>query len=651
MKFSFKFDPRIAAELKSQRATIIKGLICVAITSILTAAVIPLTKLAVDDIESASRQPAKFGTVNVSPFPDHIDTVSSTQLAEKLGIPETKVAQSLEQIRKDKDPNFKPTSAETATEAEARQMGAIKHLGIVCLLVVALFGLKYYFTRGQLYYLSRAANRLASDLRIRLFEKLQRLPISFFTATRAGATQSVISNDVNVYQSAVNLIRDSIDGPLKGILALATVFIMQWQLGLIAMVFIPPLAYLVNKNGQKMKAAQGEVQDDIANMSAMSTESLQGIRVVKAFSAESKISNLYRQLVEKQYLSQLVAIKRFAQLRPMVELMGAVSLAAILYICGWLAKFGSLQISTIVALTMALDTINQGAKAMANANNTYNQVTAAADRIYKEVLDIPEEHFDNPDAIELPSPTGRIEFKGVSFQYPDGTWALRNINFTIEPGKSLALVGPSGAGKSTIADLMLRFYDPTEGEILYDGVDYRKLKIDWLRRQFSVVPQMTFLFAGSIRENLLLGSDSATEEELLQAAKSANASRFIEESEGGLDAPIGERGTRLSGGEGQRLAIARALVRKPKVLLLDEATSNLDAHSENIVTEALETAMHDRTTLFIAHRLTTAARASSIVMLRRGEILEHGSHEDLMAAGGAYAGMYRAFTSGLLEEM
>lgn len=651
MKFSFKFDPRIAAELKSQRATIIKGLICVAITSILTAAVIPLTKLAVDDIENASRQPVHSNKVNVSPFPDHEVSVSTIDLARQLGVPEQKVAKSLEKIEKQRDPNYKPASEETVSEAEARQMRAIQHLGIVCLLVIALFGLKYYFTRGQLYYLSRAANRLASDLRIRLFEKLQRLPISYFTATRAGATQSVISNDVNVYQSAVNLIRDSIDGPLKGVLALATVFIMQWQLGLIAMIFIPPLAYLVNKNGQKMKAAQGEVQDDIANMSAMSTESLQGIRVVKAFSAESKISNLYRVLVEKQYLSQLVAIKRFAQLRPMVELMGAVSLAAILYICGWLAKFGSLQISTIVALTMALDTINQGAKAMANANNTYNQVTAAADRIYKEVLDVPEEHFDNPDAIELPSPTGRIEFKGVSFQYPDGTWALRNINFTIEPGKSLALVGPSGAGKSTIADLMLRFYDPTEGEILYDGVDYRKLKIDWLRRQFSVVPQMTFLFAGTIRENLLLGSDTATESELLDAAKSANASRFIEESEGGLDALIGERGSRLSGGEGQRLAIARALVRKPKVLLLDEATSNLDAHSENIVTEALETAMADRTTLFIAHRLTTAARASTIVMLRRGEILEMGSHDQLMAAGGAYAGMYRAFTSGLLEEM
>jgi subfamily B ATP-binding cassette protein MsbA len=278
------------------------------------------------------------------------------------------------------------------------------------------------------------------------------------------------------------------------------------------------------------------------------------------------------------------------------------------------------------------------------------QVQAAVDRIYTEILEVEETISDQPDAKTLEKLVGRVEFKNVSFTYPDGTPALSNISFVIEPGTSIALVGPSGAGKSTIADLMLRFYDPTEGEILVDGVDIRELKGQWLRSQIGVVPQQTFLFAGTIEENLKLGDSAASMERLEEASKAANATQFIESTEDGFDTNLGERGVRLSGGEGQRLAIARALVKNPKMLLLDEATSNLDAHSEKIVTEALERAMSERTTLFIAHRLTTAARATKIVMLHHGEILEQGTHDELVEQNGAYAGMYRAFSAGFLED-
>jgi subfamily B ATP-binding cassette protein MsbA len=334
----------------------------------------------------------------------------------------------------------------------------------------------------------------------------------------------------------------------------------------------------------------------------------------------------------------------------MVELVGAVSLATILYICGYMAKAGTLQISEIVALTLALDIINQGARALSNVNNTYNTVQAAAKRIYGEVLDAPEEPVDEAGQRTLESPAGRIEFQGVSFTYPDGTVALRNVSFVIEPGTSLALVGPSGAGKSTVADLLLRFYDPTEGRVLFDGVDIRELKGQWYRAQIGVVPQQTFLFAGTIADNLRLGAPDASDDQIKRAAKAAHADVFIEQTPGGYGTVLGERGVRLSGGEGQRLAIARALVREPKALLLDEATSNLDAHSEQVVTEALEEVMQRRTTLFIAHRLTTASRATKILVLRRGEALEYGSHEYLMAKGGAYASMYKAFTSGVLAD-
>jgi subfamily B ATP-binding cassette protein MsbA len=400
-----------------------------------------------------------------------------------------------------------------------------------------------------------------------------------------------------------------------------------------------------------MRSAQKEVQDDLAEMSALSQEALIGSRVIKAFSAQDKMGELYGGLVEKQLSSQIFAIRRFAQLRPMVELIGAGSLSIVLLICGFMAKEGLLQISQIVALTFALDTINQGAKSIANVNSTYNQVQAAAERIYTEVLDVAEEDLGKGQGRRLDSLEGRIEFRGVSFDYPDGTPALKGVSFVIEPGTSLALVGPSGAGKSTIADLMLRFYDPSEGQILLDGVDYRELNIEWLRGQFGVVPQQTFLFAGSIAENLRLGQADASDEKIREAAAAANALVFIEKTEEGFETVLGERGARLSGGEGQRLAIARALVRDPRILLLDEATSALDAHSEKVVTEALEKAMVSRTTLFIAHRLTTAARATQILMLRSGEVLEQGSHEDLVAANGPYAAMYKTFAAGLLSEV
>lgn len=385
-------------------------------------------------------------------------------------------------------------------------------------------------------------------------------------------------------------------------------------------------------------------------MTAMSQEALAGTRVIKAFAAEGRITSLFRILVDKQYESQLHANRRFAQLRPMVELIGAVSLAAILYICGQLARLGALEISQIVALTLALDVINQGARSLANVNSTYNQVQAAADRIYTEILDVPEE-TDLPLGQIIESPRGRIEFQNVSFTYSDGTKALENVSFVIEPGTSLALVGPSGAGKSTIADLLLRFYDPTSGRITLDGVDIHDLKLSWYRKNFGVVPQQTFLFAGSVLENVKLGAPDASEEQVNKALVQAHASDFLEATPDSVHTVLGERGIRLSGGEGQRLAIARALIRNPLVLLLDEATSNLDSVSEKVVTKALDEVMHTRTSLFIAHRLTTAARADKILVLRKGHVVEQGSHEELMKSSGTYFTMYQAFVQGLSEDL
>lgn len=583
-----KFDPRIARELKAQRRTIVLGLACAIGTSLLTAATIPLVNIAVDMIKN---------------------------LSDRQGDP-------TEELRR---------------------------LGMLSAGFVGLFALKYGFTRGQMWYISKAAALMILDLRVRLFDKLQRLPISYFNSKRSGEIQSVLTSDVGVYQSAVMIIRDAIDGPVKATAAVVSIVIISYELALVSLLFVPILAFVINRNGRKMKVAQAQVQDDTARMIAMTTEALQGTRVVKAFAAEERVGDTYRQHVRQTYESTMRAVGRLASLRPLVELIGAVALGIVLFICGWLAVNAGLTVGNVAALIYAMDVINQGFRTLGYANNTYNQVVAATDRIYREILDVPEDESEDHKLRTLDRVEGRIEFRDVSFTYPDGTQALSNVSFVIEPGQSLALVGPSGSGKSTIADLLLRFYEPTSGQILLDGVDLRELRRNWLRGLMGVVPQNTFLFAGTIADNIRMGNPSATDGEIAEAAHAAHVDVFVNDMPARFDSSVGESGVGLSGGERQRVAIARAIIRKPQILLLDEATSALDAVSEKHVQQALEEIMPGRTTLMIAHRLTTAARANRILMLRGGQVVEFGSHRELMDRDGAYAAMYRAFNSGLIE--
>lgn len=517
-------------------------------------------------------------------------------------------------------------------------------------LILGLYVLKYFFVQGQVLKIGEAANRLTASLRKRLFEKLMRLPVSYYHRQRAGALQSILTNDVTIFQSALTAVRDSIDGPIKVTIGLITIFVLQWQLALVSILVLPLIAHLIRRNGQKMRVTQEEAQVDLAEMTAMMQESVQGAKIIQAFGAEQATSHRFEASVERSFGSQMKVTRRVGRLKPLVELVGAFGIAMVVLMCAWLVQRRALTVGDLGAFLFALDGINQGFRNLGSLKQTMGQVEAASKRIYSEILDAPEPLADLADARSLVTFAGRVEFRNVGFQYPDGTTAVRGVSFVIEPGQSLALVGPSGAGKSTLADLLLRFYDPTEGQILFDGVDVRELKLDWLRSQISVVPQQTFLFSGSIAENLRMSAPEASDAELLTALDAAHAG-FVQNLPHGPLTALGERGVGVSGGEAQRLAIARAILRKPKVLVLDEATSNLDAESEKAVSEALVGIMGQCSTLLIAHRLSTAARADKILMLRGGEILEQGTFAELTANGGAFSQLYDAYRAGLVPEV
>lgn len=628
-----RFDPRLAAELRSQRRPILIGLLCTAAASALYAGTIKLTELATGTIQKLANIAAG----------SHRGW-SPDQLAQAVGGDWSR--RSAEELRNLTESQL--ADLERVAEQVLRTQ-TLQQLLWVSLATVGMFALRYFFMRGQVYFLSEAANRLAGSLRVRLFKKLLELPVSYFNERRAGSIHSILTNDVGVYQSAVGIVRDSIDAPIKALGAFAVILWIQPQLAVLALLMVPLLASIIQRNSRKMRVAQAQVQTDLADLSATTQEVLQGTRVVKAFGAEERTAGDYANQVERSFNSTMKAVGITAKLRPMVELIGAVALALFFYFGGLLALQGTLQVSHIVAMAFAMDAINQGFRSFAGISNTLASVTAASDRIYGQILDVPRTLDDAAGAVPLVQPKGRIEFRNVSFAYPDGTRALSGVSFAIEPGTSLALVGPSGAGKSTIADLLLRFYDPTEGSIHFDGVDLRELPTAWLRSQIGVVPQHTFLFAGTIHDNVRMGRPEATDEDVEEALRQANALEFTLDMSTRSVAELGERGVRLSGGQMQRVAIARALVRQPAVLLLDEATSALDASSEKVVTEALEAVMQSRTTLFIAHRLTTAARADRILVLSRGEVVETGCHTELMEKQGVYAGLFRAFSSGVLD--
>ena len=551
--------------------------------------------------------------------------------------------------------------------------GHVGHLNFICGAVLLVFLIKGVFSFGQSYLLSLAANGVATRMRDEIYAHLHTLSMSFFNQRRTGAIMSTLTNDVPVVQNAAMSVKDLVSAPITIVFSLCALFWYSPRLALISLLFIPFMAAVIGRIGKRIRKISGVVQGKMADVTTRIEETVAGVRIIKSFAAEDHEISRFQRENHQTLETVLKASRKSAQLRPIIDFIGAFGIALVLYLGGnyvaqgndsrreqqnrWVqthpgatrvpeaSQFklppGSMEQGDLLAFIVLLDSLARAASSVGSVMTTRAQAQAAAKRIFDEVLDVDPEVREKPNAVPMPKPMeGRVQFENVSFRYgPDEPDVLRDVSFTVEPGEVVALVGRSGAGKSTLVDLIPRFYDPTSGRILIDGMDIRDVKLDTLRRQIGIVPQETWLFAGPLRDNIAYGNREATDDEVRDAAYHANAF-FVDGMEKKFDTIVGERGIRLSGGEKQRIAIARAILMNPRLLILDEATSSLDASSEALVQEALDDLMKNRTTIVIAHRLSTIINADRILAMQDGRIVEMGSHAELIARSGYYAGLY-----------
>jgi subfamily B ATP-binding cassette protein MsbA len=540
--------------------------------------------------------------------------------------------------------------------------GEVGRLNFVCIVVIFVFLLKGLLGYGQTYFLSLATQAVTTKLREDIFAHLHRLSLSFFVQRRTGAILSTLTNDVPVIQNAVFSVRDIVSAPITIVGAFGLLFYTSWRLTLAAIIFVPVMGLVIHKIGRRIRRISDLVQIKLADITTITEETVAGVRIIKSFATETHEVRRFAAENQRTFHAVLMGERKRAQLRPVVEFIGAFGIALVLFLGGnevaynakltaqGLAPHSNMDTGGLAMFVFLLQQIARAVSDLGSINNTRQQAVAAAERIFKEVLDQESDVVEKPDAIVMGRIEGHVQFQNVSFAYTPGQPVLSGINFEARPGEVVALVGLSGAGKSTLVDLIPRFYDAVEGSVCVDGVDVRDVKLDSLRTQIGIVPQETWLFAGTLRDNIAYGRRDASDEEIRNAAYAANA-YFIDGMPDKFETVIGERGVRLSGGERQRIAIARAILLNPRILILDEATSSLDASSEALVQEALDHLMRGRTTIVIAHRLSTILGADRILVMDQGRIVESGTHQELLAKGGLYAQLYeRQFRAELRDE-
>ncbi|MBR1580646.1 MAG: ABC transporter ATP-binding protein [Selenomonadaceae bacterium] len=514
-------------------------------------------------------------------------------------------------------------------------------LNMIAIGIVVVFFFRGIFYFGQSYLVAYIGQRVIIDVREVMFRKFQRMPMAYFDKHQTGETMSYITNDVEAIQAALvdNLIELFTESSIL-IGSIGMMFYLDWKLSMLTMITIPLVGVSMRTFGRKIKANGTVIQERLAQITSLLQESISSIRVVKSFVREDYEIKRFCNQNELNFQAMMKNVQLNALLTPTVEFLAALAVTVLVWYGGYEVVNGVLTAGELVAfLTYAVNLANP-VKRLSRIYGRMQKALAAVDRIFY-VLDLEEAVNDKPNAKVLPPVTGRVSFKGVSFSY-DGTHnALENVSFDVEPGQMIAFVGPSGAGKSTIANLIPRFYDVTDGVIEVDGSDIRDVTLNSLRSQIGIVPQETLLFSTSIIENIRYGRLDATDDEVIKAARAANAHDFITQMPEGYQTVIGERGLALSGGQRQRIAIARAILKDPQVLILDEATSALDTESEKIVQAALDKLMMGRTSFVIAHRLSTIFGADCIFVIEHGQVVERGTHEELLKLDGLYSHLYK----------
>jgi len=511
-----------------------------------------------------------------------------------------------------------------------------KALLLVVVLIILLFLLKNIFGYLANYFMVFLRNGVVRDLRNSVYEKVVELPLSYFSEQKKGDVMARVTNDVSTLQYSMLPVLELIARePLMIIFTIIMMLIISTKLTLFVFIFIPLSGLIISRIGKSLKRKSDRVQKEQGIILSILEETLTGLRIIKGFNAELKFNKKFKSSTTQFYNFSNKLLNRQNLASPTSEFLGILTISVLLWYGGQLVLVDkSLDGSSFIAYMGLAYNIMVPAKAISRGLYNIKQGSAASERI-QEIIDTPNPLKDKPNAIVKDGFTSEIKFDNISFKYKN-EYVLKNFNLTIPKGKTVALVGQSGSGKSTIANLITRFYHVNKGEILIDGLNINTITTSSLRKQLGIVTQDAILFNDSIKNNLKLGNATASDADIIEALKIANAWEFVKDLEGMLDYNIGDAGGKLSGGQKQRLSIARAVLKSPPIMILDEATSALDTESERIVQNALENMMKNRTSIVIAHRLSTIQNADEIVVLNKGEIVEQGKHEELISKKGVY---------------